>query len=486
MPSQHRPQRRRLGLFAATLALTSAALALPGTPAGADTAPGRIDFSQRHQRIDGFGVSEAFQRAAVIHGLKGLSAEKGDEIVKLLFSRGDGAGLSMLRLGIGSSTDEVYDHMRTIAPTAPASPDEPLAYEWDGNDGGQVWLAKEAGKYGVKRFIADAWSAPGYMKTTGSDANGGTLCGVVGTDCASGDWRTAYGKYLAQYVKFYKKEGIRITDLNFTNEPDWKATYASMLFTPEQAADAVKSIGPVLRAEAPGTKLYCCDSFGWDQGKAYAAAVAADPAAEKEVSAYSAHGYASAPTSPLTDSKKPAWMTEWAGSGVWPSKWDDGTNASGLYVAEHIHDALARADSSAYLFWLGASIGDTGALVRMDGDSYEPSTRLRAIAAFSKFVRPGAVRVDATSGDAAVLTSAYRNTDGSDVAVLINTGSEATSADLSLRAAKGHRPTAYLTDGDHATTATPGLARVLAGHLTAKLPARSVVTVVLDQGRAQD
>ncbi|MFF4833401.1 glycoside hydrolase [Streptomyces sp. NPDC001315] len=464
------------------MALTAAALALPGASASAGTAGGSIDFSARHQRIDGFGVSEAFQRAAVIHGLNGLSAEKGDEIVKLLFSPKDGAGLSMLRLGIGSSADEVYDHMKTIAPTAPASPDDPLTYEWDGNDGGQLWLAQQAKKYGVKRFVADAWSAPGYMKTTGSDANGGSLCGVVGTDCASGDWRTAYGKYLAQYVKFYKQEGIRITDLNFTNEPDWKATYASMLSTPEQAGDAVKVIGPVLRAEAPGTKLYCCDSFGWDQGKAYAAAIAADPAAEKEVSAYSAHGYASAPTSPLIDSAKPVWMSEWAGSGVWPSQWDDGTNAAGLAWAENIHTTLADADASAFLFWLGASIGNTGALIRMDGDSYAVSTRLRAMAAYSRFIRPGAVRVDAASGDDAVLASAYRNTDGSDVAVLINTSTEPITTDLALKAAKGHEATAYLTNGDHDVATVDGLAQVSDGHLTAKLPARSVVTVVWAPG----
>jgi O-glycosyl hydrolase len=143
---------------------------------------------------------------------------------------------------------------------------------------------------------------------------------------------------------------------------------------------------------------------------------------------------------------------------------------------------LADADASAFLFWLGASIGNTGALIRMDGDSYAASTRLRAMAAYSRFIRPGAVRVDAASGDDAVLASAYRNKDGSDVAVLINTGTEPTTADLSLKAAKGHQATAYLTNGDHDVAAVDCLAQVSDGHLTATLPARSVVTVVLAQG----
>lgn len=37
------------------------------------------------------------------------------------------------------------------------------------------------------------------MKTNGSVDNGGTLCGVPGAACASGDWRQAYANYLRQY-----------------------------------------------------------------------------------------------------------------------------------------------------------------------------------------------------------------------------------------------------------------------------------------------
>jgi O-glycosyl hydrolase len=52
----------------------------------------------------------------------------------------------------------------------------------------------------VKIIYADAWSAPGYMKTNGNDANGGTLCGLSGARCSSGDWRQAYADYLVRYV----------------------------------------------------------------------------------------------------------------------------------------------------------------------------------------------------------------------------------------------------------------------------------------------
>src|SRR5689334_19217158 len=76
-----------------------------------------------HQVMDGFGVSTAFQRASLIHGARGLSAQHQKELLDLLFSRDTGAGLSMLRLGIGSSADSVYDHMHSIEPTDPGGPD---------------------------------------------------------------------------------------------------------------------------------------------------------------------------------------------------------------------------------------------------------------------------------------------------------------------------------------------------------------------------
>jgi glucuronoarabinoxylan endo-1,4-beta-xylanase len=80
-----------------------------------------------------------------------------------------------------------------------------------------------------------SWSAPGYMKTNGDEANGGSLCGLAGAACASGDWRRAYANYLVQYTRFYAQEGITIDDIGFTNEPDFTATYSSMRFTPAQA-----------------------------------------------------------------------------------------------------------------------------------------------------------------------------------------------------------------------------------------------------------
>ena len=64
-----------------------------------------------------------------------------------------------------------------------------------------MWLAQAIkADYGVTNVVADAWSAPAFMKTNHSVTHGGTLCGVPGTKCPSGDWRQAYADYLRQYA----------------------------------------------------------------------------------------------------------------------------------------------------------------------------------------------------------------------------------------------------------------------------------------------
>jgi O-glycosyl hydrolase len=156
------------------------------------------DLSKTYQTIDGFGTSEAFQRAVQMSKLPEPEQRRA---LDLLFSTTNGAGLSILRNGIGSSPDMSSDHMVSIAPKSPGSPNNPLIYAWDGSDNKQLWVSQEAQHtYGVKTIYADAWSAPGYMKTNGNDANGGTLCGLSGARCSSGDWRQAYADYLVRYV----------------------------------------------------------------------------------------------------------------------------------------------------------------------------------------------------------------------------------------------------------------------------------------------
>src|SRR5205807_2202093 len=125
-------------LVAAALAFGSmSAAAATGTPSGSG---GSVDFRGTLQPIDGFGFSAAFARAALIHR---LPVDQQQQIVDLLLNPRDGAGLSILRLGIGSSPDGAGDN-RSIEPVDPGGPGAPPVYQWDVNDSGQLWLAEQA------------------------------------------------------------------------------------------------------------------------------------------------------------------------------------------------------------------------------------------------------------------------------------------------------------------------------------------------------
>lgn len=171
-----------------------------------------VNLATTYQRIDGFGFSQAFGRAREFQAVNSTAQKQG---LDLLFNTTIGAGMSIVRNRVGSAVND------SILPANPGSPTATPAYVWDNDDSGQIWLSQQAMSYGVTRFYADAWSAPGFMKTNGDEANGGYLCGTTGHTCSSGDWRQAYANLLVKYVQLYKEAGVPVTHLGFLNEPDY-------------------------------------------------------------------------------------------------------------------------------------------------------------------------------------------------------------------------------------------------------------------------
>jgi O-glycosyl hydrolase len=306
---------------------------------------------------------------------------------------------------------------------------------------------------------------------------------VPGTACPSGDWRQAYADYLVQYLRFYQQEGVRISTLGFLNEPDLSEPYASMQSDGAQAADFLRVLGPTVARSGLGTRIACCDAAGWQQQADRLAPIEADPAAYRWLDVVTGHGYRSPPSAPL-DTRRPVWQSEWADFNPWDPGWDTGTAASGMQWAQRIQSAFTAGNVSAFFYWWGASASTANSgLVRLVGDSYTASKRLWAFAAFSRFVRPGAVRVGASGGDGGVTASAFRNRDGSTAIQLINTGSQATNQTVRLGGGlPGRTAQPYVTDAGHDLTAQPPVP-IRDGAFTADLPPRAVVTYLLAPGQ---
>lgn len=216
----------------------------------------QVNALQRYQEMIGGGCSGAFGWACQQFPTTGLTPENQEEVTKILFDENIG-GLSIVRNDIGSSPGS------TILPTCPATPAGPFNYQWDGSDSCQFNLTKTALKYNPELYVyANAWSAPGCMKTVGTENDGGQICGVRGTNCTY-DWRQAYADYLVQYVKFYQAEGIDISLLGAWNEPDFNpVTYESMESDGFQAKDFLEILYPTVKKAFPNLDVSCCDATG--------------------------------------------------------------------------------------------------------------------------------------------------------------------------------------------------------------------------------
>jgi O-glycosyl hydrolase len=151
------------------IALTIATLTFLGGLAPV-TAQITVKTGSTLQMVDGFGFSQAFGRAKEFQN---TPAALQKQALEYLFNNETGAGFSIIRnrVGSGGAGD-------SILPTSPGSSSGSPKYAWDDDDSGQVWFSKQAMSYGVSTIYADAWSAPGFMKTSGNEASAGYLCGT--------------------------------------------------------------------------------------------------------------------------------------------------------------------------------------------------------------------------------------------------------------------------------------------------------------------
>lgn len=477
----HRTKRRcSLGIAGGMLS-GALLVSTPSPPVFSAAAAGArvsitVDPAQHYQRIAGFGVSEGFGQAEALMNAPPSVAQ---QVLRLLYSPSHGAGLTILRNEI--SADPPY----TIEPKAPPSPSTPPVYRTLAElhqDQGQLWLAKKIkADYGVTDVFADAWSAPAFMKTNNSAIHGGTLCGVPGARCRSGDWRQAYANYLGQYAQDYAAAGVPLSYVGPENEPTIAPAQDSMVMSPAQSANFMAILGPTLLRSSLATRAECCASIGWDTAQQDATAIATDRAANAATALFTSHGYFAPPASPLRGWPKPVWQTEWAPFGFqpWDPAWDDGSLASGFTWAENIYTGITKANLGAFLYLWGASLtGKTGpntGLVGVKGKSVAGSGRLWAFASYSRFVRPGAVRVATTTSAPRLEASAFRNGDGSLAVVVLNTTHAPQIATISLRGVSRAKVTPYLTDGSHRLAALAARA-VRNGAFTATLPPRALLS----------
>jgi O-glycosyl hydrolase len=223
----------------------------------------------------------------------------------------------------------------------------------------------------------------------------------------------------------------------------------------------------------------------------YIPTVANDPIASSYVPIYSGHGYIHPPDSPVTSVNpgKRIWQSEWSTFKPWTPVWDQGDISagytdSGFIWAQQIYTALTVANVSAFFYWWGAAndpLNKNQALIRINKDfSFDVSKRLWAFANYSRFVRPGAIRIGTTTNNNNLLVTAFNNTDGSLAIVVLNTATHAMTVPITLPTgiANGTQVVPYITDTTH-NTAKQDPVTISKGIFPAILPSRSLITYTI-------
>lgn len=321
------------------------------------------------------------------------------------------------------------------------------------------------------------------MKTNGRDTNGGNLCGVSGASCSSGDWRQAYANYLVAYVKFYAEAGVNVTHLGFLNEPDYSTSYASMQSNGAQAADFIKVLSPTLDAAGLSAQvgITCCDSMSWsNQGSMVGQIRSAG--AEGMLKAVTSHTYSGGAGGAI-GSRAPVWMSEQCDlNGQWSTGWySNGGAGEGLTWANNIYSAVVNNNVSGYLYWEGVQWPNPNTnekLIKVDNstNSYEVARRLWAFANWSRYVRPGAVRVGASGGGNGVRTAAFRNEDGTVAVIAISSGGSAANVKVQISGGvKAAAVQAYVSDNTR-NCATTAATLADDGTISGPVAARSITT----------
>jgi O-glycosyl hydrolase len=275
--------------------------------------------------------------------------------------------------------------------------------------------AKSAIDHGAYVF-ASPWNPPASMTIT-----------VNGVKRINPNSFGAYAEHLNSYVSYMKNNGVDLYAISTQNEPDYAHDWTE--WSPQESVNFIKG-----HADKIKCRLMTPESFQYR--KNVYDPILNDPAALAKISIFGAHLYGTQYKDfpyPLFKQKgagKELWMTEvYTDSKHDANLWNDGIlnqDQHALKVAEHIHHAMVEGEFQTYVFWplrrYYALIHDGNP----DGQGNSPASagtatkRGYCMAQYSKWVRPGFVRVDATKSPTTnVFVSAYKK-DNDVVFVVVN------------------------------------------------------------------
>lgn len=390
-----------------------------------------LDTSKTFQLIEGFGG--AFTEAGA-WALSKISPELRKKVIDSYFDEKTGINYSVCRTHINSCDFSLNNYSYDNTPddyelkNFSIEHDKKLLIPF-------IKDAMSVSKHGFKLF-ASPWSPPAWMKTNSQMNNGGKL---------KPQCRNAWALYFSKYIKAYMESGIPIWAVTVQNEPDAIQRWDSCIYSNSEERDFLKFyLGPILAEQG----LSHIKIIIWDHNKDILveriSTILSDPQAAKFVWGIGFHWYAGTFFENLAKvhqffPEKHLLATEGCHEGgVKAGDWKVGETYGNAIIGDLNNWAVGWVDWNMVLDETGGpnhakNFCDAPIIANTKTNEIQYHSSYYYLGHFSKFIRPGAIRIQCETKSDKLQATAFQNQNGIISAVVMNRSDEKIDFCLNLK-----------------------------------------------------
>ncbi len=355
-----------------------------------------------------------------------LPKDKQQEFLQAYFDKDKGIGYTLARTNIHSCdfSSDMYTYV-TEGDVALNSFDVKHDKQF------RIPLIKQAiAVAGKLTLYASPWSPPAFMKTNKNMLQGGKL---------NNAFAQSWAMYYTKFIKAYEKEGIPVWGISLQNEPMATQRWESCIYTAEEERDFLKNhLGPTMKKEGLGDKKIIVWDHNRDLMTQRADVIFNDPEAAKYAWGMGFHWYETwSGGQPMYENVAVVNKTYPTKNLLFTEGCAESFNADGYQRwanGERYGKSMINDFNNGTVGWTDWNIllDETGgpnhvgnfcfAPVHADTQAgeiiYTPSYYY--MGHFSKFIRPGAKKINSTASRSQLLTTAFINTDGKMAIIVMN------------------------------------------------------------------
>ncbi|MDP5273880.1 glycoside hydrolase family 30 protein [Chengkuizengella axinellae] len=366
------------------------------------------------------GFGGAFTEAAA-YTLSEMSEEKRAEAIKKYFDPKEGLGYTLGRVHI-HSCDFALGNYTYIE----EGDTELSTYDMSHEDKWVVPMVNDATKVAGQELtiLASPWSPPAFMKSNKEMNYGGYLLP---------EFRQAWANYYVKFIEGMKDRGIDIWGVSVQNEPAAIQKWDSCIYTSKDERDFVRDhLGPTFEKAGMAEKAIVIWDHNRDEIVERASTVLRDEEAAKYVWGTGNHWYVSEEFENLSvihdlfPDKHILFTEGCQEGGPKPGEWFTGERYGRNIIGDFNNWSRGWLDWNLVLNEEGGpnhvgNLCDAPILADRQKDELIINSSYYYIGHFSKFIRPGAKRIQHSMNlPENVYATAFQNTDGSIAVVVQN------------------------------------------------------------------